>query len=46
MCIRDSGNTSRTGKLIKEFAIEVMPQLTSEELHDLAQRQAMSNSID
>lgn len=40
------GNTSRTGKLIKEFAIEVMPQLTPEELHDLAQRQAMANSID
>ena len=40
------GNKSRQGKLIKEFAIEVMPQLTPEELHDLAQRQAMANSID
>lgn len=40
------GNTSRVGKLIKEFAIEVLPKLTPEELHELAQRQAMSNAID
>jgi hypothetical protein len=40
------GNKTRRGKLIKEFSVEVMPQLTAEELHDLAQRQAMSNSID
>ncbi len=40
------GNTSRTGKLIKEFAIEVMPSLTPEELHDLAQRQALAGAID
>jgi len=40
------GNTSRSGKLIKEFAIEVMPSLTPEELADLAQRQAMAKTID
>jgi hypothetical protein len=40
------GNSTRTGKLIKEFAIEVLPQLTVEELHDLAQRQAMAKTID
>jgi hypothetical protein len=36
----------RKGKLIKEFAIEVLPPLTAEELHDLAQRQAMAKSVD
>lgn len=40
------GNQYREGKLIKEFAIEVLPPLTEEELHDLAQRQAMSKSVD
>lgn len=41
-----NGVTVRQGKLIREFAIEVLPDLTQEELHDLAQRQAMSKSID
>ena len=36
------GNKIRTGKLIREFAIEVLDPLTEEELHDLAQRQAMA----
>lgn len=40
------GNKSRKGKLIKEFSVEILPDLTPEELHDLAQRQAMSNSIE
>lgn len=40
------GNKTRKGKLIKEFSVEVLPPLTAEELHELAQRQAMSNSID
>ena len=40
------GGTVREGKLIKEFAIEVLPPLNEEELKDLAQRQAMSNSVD
>lgn len=40
------GNTIRRGKLIKEFAVEILPPLTKEELHDLAQRQAMAKSID
>ena len=44
---RDSrGNKSRTGKLIKEFAIEVLPQLTKDELDELARRQAMAKSVD
>ena len=40
------GNTIRSGKVIKEFAIEVMPQLTSQELNELARRQAMAKSVD
>lgn len=40
------GNKTRKGKLIKEFNVEVLPPLTQEELHDLAQRQAMAKSID
>lgn len=40
------GNKVRKGKLIKEFSVELLPPLTTEELHDLAQRQAMSNSIE
>lgn len=38
----EGGNTVRKGKLIKEFAIEILPPLTSAELKDLAQRQAMA----
>jgi len=41
-----NGVSLRRGKQIKEFAIEVLPSLTEEELHDLAQRQAMAKSID
>ena len=41
-----NGVAIRKGKLIKEFAIEVLPPLTQEELHDLAQRQAMAKSVD
>jgi hypothetical protein len=40
------GNKIRKGKLIKEFAIELLPPLTPEELRDLAQRQAISKAID
>lgn len=35
------GNKVRRGKQIREFAIEVLPQLTKEELQELARRQAM-----
>lgn len=41
-----NGVAVRKGKLIKEFAIEVLPPLTKEELHDLAQRQAMAGASD
>lgn len=41
-----TGMKTRKGRLIKEFSIEILPQLTAEELHELAQRQAMSRSID
>jgi hypothetical protein len=40
------GVTMAEGKLIKEFAIEILPQLTPEELQELAQRQAMAGAID
>jgi hypothetical protein len=40
------GNSVRRGKLIKEFSVEVMPQLTQDELNELARRQAMSKSIE
>lgn len=39
------GNTSRQGKMIKEFGIEVMPELTTEDLAELARRQAASHAI-
>lgn len=39
------GNKSRKGKLIKEFAVEILPDLSPSELHDLAQRQAMGNTV-
>jgi len=42
----ERGNKVRKGKLIKEFGIEVLPQLTAEELKELAQRQALARSID
>lgn len=45
--VRDSrGNATRKGKLIKEFAVEVLPPLTVEELAELARRQAASRSVD
>ena len=36
----------RQGKLIKEFAVEVLPDLTEAELAELAQRQAMAKAVD
>ena len=36
------GNKVRKGKLIKEFAVEVLTPLTEKELKELAQRQAMA----
>lgn len=42
--VKDSrGNASRTGKLIKEFGVEVLPDMTPAELKALAQRQAMAS---
>lgn len=40
------GEKIRRGKLAKEYAIEILPALTAAEIKDLAQRQAMSGSID
>ena len=40
------GNATRKSKIIKEFAVEVLPALTAEELEELARRQAMAKSID
>lgn len=39
------GEKIRKGKLIKEFAIEVLDPLTPAELEDLARKQAMANNI-
>lgn len=41
-----NGVSIRKGKLIKEFAIEVLDPLTPKELHDLAQRQAMAQGAE
>lgn len=40
------GNKSRKGRIIKEFAVEVLPPLTQEELAELARRQAMAGNGD
>lgn len=40
------GHTVREGKLINEFAVEVLPPLTKEELKELARRQAMAKAVD
>ncbi len=40
---RENGKTVRKSKIIKEFAVEILPALTEDELADLAQRQAMAN---
>lgn len=43
--LRDArGNSYRKGKLIKEFAVEILPDLTEKELEELARRQAMAKS--
>lgn len=42
----ERGNTTRKSKIIKEFAVEVLPPLTRQELDELARRQAMANAID
>lgn len=40
------GNARVTGKVVKEFAIEVLDSLTEDELAELARRQAMAQSVD
>lgn len=42
----ERGNRGKKGKLIKEFAIEVLPSLSEKELKELARRQAMRKSVD
>ena len=39
------GNKVRKGKLIKEFNVRVLPDLTAEEIHELATKQAMAGNI-
>lgn len=41
-----AGTPVMRSKTIKEFAIEVLPDLTQEELDELARRQAMAGSVD
>lgn len=44
--VKDSrGNQKKQGKLIKEFAIEILDPLTQEELGELARRQAIAQTI-
>lgn len=44
---RDSrGNSVRSGKVIREFNVEVLPALTPDELAELARRQAAAKAID
>lgn len=40
------GREISRGKLIKEFAVEILEPLTQAELDDLAQQQAMANNLD
>lgn len=42
----ERGMKVRVGKMIKEFAIEILPPLTEKELAELARRQAMAKSVD
>jgi len=41
-----NGRVTQKGKMIKEFAIEVLPNLTQDEIAELARKQAITNSID
>lgn len=41
-----TGMKTRKGKLIKEFNVVVLPDLTQDELDELARQQAVNNSID
>lgn len=41
-----NGNKTQKSKLIKEFAIEVLPNLTPEEIQELARKQAITNSVE
>lgn len=41
-----NGQTAVTGKLVKEFSIEILPSLTQKELDKLATQQAMANSVE
>lgn len=40
------GNKVRKGKMIREFAVEILPQLNKDELAELAARQAATKAID
>lgn len=40
-----NGDISRKGKLVKEFAIEILPPLTQAELKDLAKAQAAAGGV-
>ncbi len=43
---RKNGINIPKANLVKEFAIEVLPQLTKKELEELARRQALARSVD
>ena len=47
MTARDSqGRATRKGRVIKEFAVEVLPALAQDDLDEMARRQAMAKAID
>lgn len=41
-----TGKTYRTSKQVREFAVEVLPPLTNEELEDLRKAQAARGSVE
>ncbi len=40
-----NGDTTKRGRMVKEFAIEVLPALTKKELEELAKRQAAAGVL-
>lgn len=42
--VKENGESIRKGRLVKEFAIEVLKPLTAKEIQDIAHQQAISNN--
>lgn len=41
-----NGQTTRKGRIVKAYSVEVLPPLTQAELDKLARKQALANSVD